>query len=240
MTENQFYSVILKMSIGNLSFTATIGDGFLKSYPLELAHRTEKNTHFHPQYEFFFVTDEPLILECEGKEYSFADLQTLAEAEKPLVSFINPDDALFVSPGDMPGRVVQFCRESGQKAPENVGQIVRVIMESLALRYRYTLEGIEALRGSKVSAINIVGGGTKDTFLCQLAADACGVPVVAGPVEATAIGNLLAQLLAAREINTLAEARELVRASFEPKIYMPGKDRAAWDEAYARFTAIAK
>ncbi|MBQ3483119.1 MAG: rhamnulokinase [Clostridia bacterium] len=174
----------------------------------------------------------------EGTEYSFADLQTLAEAEQPLVSFINPDDPLFAAPGDMPGRVVQFCRASGQKAPENVGQIVRVIMESLALRYRYVLEGIEALQGKRVSAINIVGGGTKDTFLCQLAADACGVPVVAGPVEATAVGNLLGQLLAAGEVKNLAEARELVRASFQPKIYTPTKNRAAWDEAYARFRTI--
>ena len=176
----------------------------------------------------------------EGKEYSFADLQTLAEAEQPLVSFINPDDALFAPPGDMPGRVVEFCRKSGQKAPENVGQIVRVIMESLAMRYRYVLEGIEALQGKKVSAINIVGGGTKDSFLCQLAADACGVPVIAGPVEATAIGNLLGQLLAAGEVADLKQARALVRASFDPKVYTPTANRSAWDEAYARFRAICK
>ena len=174
----------------------------------------------------------------EGKEYSFADLQTLAEAEKPLVSFINPDAPDFVAPGDMPGRIVEYCRRTGQTVPQNEGQIVRVIMESLALRYRYVKEGIEALRGKPVKGIHIVGGGTKDTFLCQLAADACGIPVTAGPVEATAIGNLLMQYIAAGELKDLRQARELVIRSFEPKIYLPTANRAAYDEAYGRFCEI--
>ncbi len=174
----------------------------------------------------------------EGKEYSFADLQTLAEAEKPLVSFINPDAPDFVAPGDMPGRIAAYCARTGQHVPENVGQTVRVIMESLALRYRYVKEGIEALRGKPVKGIHIVGGGTKDTFLCQLAADACGIPVTAGPVEATAIGNLLMQYIAAGELKDLGEARQLVIRSFEPKIYLPCADRATYDEAYARFCKV--
>jgi sugar (pentulose or hexulose) kinase len=174
----------------------------------------------------------------EGKDFSFADLQTLAEAEKPLVSFINPDDPMFVAPGDMPGRIVEYCRRTGQPVPQNEGQIVRVIMESLALRYRYVKEGIEALRGKPVKGIHIVGGGTKDTFLCQLAADACGIPVTAGPVEATAIGNLLMQYIAAGELKDLREARELVIRSFDPVVYTPTKDRAAFDEAYGRFCKI--
>ncbi len=171
----------------------------------------------------------------EGKDYSFADLQTFAEAEKPLVSFINPDHPLFATPGNMPERICRFCRETGQHVPENVGQIVRVIMESLALRYRYVMEGIATLRQKPVKAIHIVGGGTKDTFLCQLAADACGVPVIAGPVEATAIGNLCMQYIAAGELKDLAEARTLISDSFAPAIYEPSRDRAAWDEAYGRF-----
>ena len=176
----------------------------------------------------------------EGKDFSFADLQTLAEAEKPLVSFINPDDPMFVAPGDMPGRIVEFCRKTGQPVPENEGQIVRVIMESLALRYRYVKEGIEALRGKPVKGIHIVGGGTKDTFLCQLAADACGIPVTAGPVEATAIGNLLMQYIAAGELKDLREARELVIRSFDPVLYAPTANRAAYDEAYVRFCKICE
>ncbi len=174
----------------------------------------------------------------EGKDYSFADLQTFAEAEKPLASFINPDHPLFSTPGNMPERVCRFCRETGQHVPENVGQIVRVIMESLALRYRYVMEGIAALRQKPVKAIHIVGGGTKDTFLCGLAADACGVPVIAGPVEATAIGNLCMQYIAAGELKDLAEARALIGDSFAPVVYEPTRDRAAWDEAYGRFCQI--
>ncbi len=176
----------------------------------------------------------------EGKDYSFADLQTFAEAEKPLVSFINPDHPMFATPGNMPERICRFCRETGQHVPENVGQIVRVIMESLALRYRYVMDGIAALRNKPVKAIHIVGGGTKDTFLCGLAADACGVPVIAGPVEATAIGNLCMQYIAAGELKDLSEARAMISDSFEPVYYEPTKNRDAWDEAYGRFCQICE
>jgi sugar (pentulose or hexulose) kinase len=124
--------------------------------------------------------------------------------------------------------------------PENEGQVVRAIMESLAFRYRYVKEGIEALRGKPVKGIHIVGGGTKDTFLCQLAANACGIPVTAGPVEATAIGNLLMQYVAAGELKDLREARELVSRSFDPIVYQPMGDREAIDAAYQRFCGICK
>ena len=176
----------------------------------------------------------------EGKDYSFADLQTFAEAEKPLVSFINPDHPMFATPGNMPERICRFCEMTGQHVPENVGQVVRVIMESLALRYRYVMDGITALRGKPVKAIHIVGGGTKDTFLCDLAAQACNVPVIAGPVEATAIGNLCMQYVAAGELKDLSEARALIRDSFDPIVYEPRADRGAWEEAYARFCKICE
>lgn len=174
----------------------------------------------------------------EGKDYSFADLQRMAEAEAPLQSFIDPDNALFATPGDMPRRVVEYCKKTGQRVPENEGQIVRTIMESLALRYRATAEGIAELRGKPATAIHIVGGGTKDTFLCRLTADACGIPVVAGPVEATSIGNLCMQLVGKGELTGLAEARELVRRSFDTTVYEPTADRAAYDEAYVRFCKV--
>ena len=174
----------------------------------------------------------------EGKDYSFADLQRMAEAEAPLQSFIDPDNALFATPGDMPRRVVEYCKKTGQRVPENEGQIVRTIMESLALRYRATAEGIAELRGKPAAAIHIVGGGTKDTFLCRLTADACGIPVVAGPVEATSIGNLCMQLVGKGELTGLAEARELVRRSFDTTVYKPTADRAAYDEAYVRFCKV--
>ena len=176
----------------------------------------------------------------EGKALSFADLQTMAEAEKPFACFINPDDPSFVAPGNMPRRIAEFCKKTGQHVPENEGQVVRAIMESLAFRYRYVKEGIEALRGKPVKGIHIVGGGTKDTFLCQLAANACGIPVTAGPVEATAIGNLLMQYVAAGELKDLREARELVSRSFDPVVYQPMGDRETIDAAYQRFCGICK
>lgn len=174
----------------------------------------------------------------EGKDYSFADLQRMAEAEAPLQSFINPDDALFSTPGDMPGRIAEYCRRTGQKAPENEGQTVRTIMESLALCYRATAEGIASLRGQKTGCIHIVGGGAKDTFLCALTANACGVPVIAGPIEATSIGNLCMQLIGKGELSGIGEARELVRRSFETTVYEPCGERSAFDEAYARFCKL--
>lgn len=182
-----------------------------------------------------------IIQECrrqwkrEGKEYSFAQLQALAEAEPAFACFIDPDDALFATPGNMPARVVEYCKKTGQKAPETVGQIVRTVMESLAFRYRATMESIERLTGKKTGRINIVGGGTKDTFLCALTADACGVPVVAGPVEATSIGNLCTQLLGKGELANVAQARELVRRSFETTSYAPVQSREAIDAGYASF-----
>ena len=176
----------------------------------------------------------------EGKDYSFAQLQTFAEAEKPLVSFINPDHPMFATPGNMPERIRRFCELTGQHVPENEGQVVRVIMESLALRYRYVMDGIAKLRGKPVKAIHIVGGGTKDTFLCDLAAQACNVPVIAGPVEATAIGNLCMQYIAAGELKDLSDARALVSDSFEPVVYEPSGSRDAWEEAYARFCKVCE
>ena len=116
--------------------------------------------------------------------------------------------------------------------------MVRCIYESLALKYRMTVESIESLQNRKVSVINVVGGGTKDHFLSQMTADACGKHVTAGPEEATAIGNLMMQAIAAGEVKDLGEAREVVAASFDPKEYEPCTDRAAWDDAFGRFQAI--
>lgn len=174
----------------------------------------------------------------EGKEYSFAQMEAWAKEATPFQSLINPDDASFNTPGNMPEKIRAFCKKTGQHVPESVGEVVRCIYESLALKYRYTVEGIQSLRGKKATAINVVGGGTKDKFLSQMTADACGLPVCAGPEEATAIGNLMMQIMAAGEIHTLAEARQIVADSFELKYYQPTADRAAWDEAYGAFCKL--
>jgi rhamnulokinase/L-fuculokinase len=138
----------------------------------------------------------------------------------------------------MPERVREYCRRTAQPVPETVGEVVRCIYESLALKYRQTAESIQSLMGREARVIHVVGGGTKDRFLSQMTADACGIPVAAGPEEATAIGNLMMQAIAAGEVADLAQARQIVAASFELKRYEPSPDREVWDEAYARFCAL--
>ncbi len=174
----------------------------------------------------------------EGKDYSFAQMETWAKECKPFQSLIDPDHPSFATPGNMPEKIREFCRRTGQHVPESVGEVVRCIYESLALKYRKTAESIEAMMGKKAKVIHVVGGGTKDKFLSQMTADACGVPVAAGPEEATAIGNLMMQAIAVGEVANLAQAREIVAASFELKRYEPSTDRNMWDEAYGRFCAL--
>lgn len=175
--------------------------------------------------------------EREGEKTTYDQLSNMAMASTPLKCFIDPDSPEFTPPGDQPRRIADFCRRTGQPVPETKGEIVRCIFESLAMKYRYVVKAIEEIRGTRVPCVNIVGGGTKEEPLCQLAANACGVPVYAGPVEATAIGNLLVQAIAMGEVRGLDEAREVVRRSFEIKCYEP-KDTAAFDDAYERFLSI--
>lgn len=174
----------------------------------------------------------------EGNEYSFAQLEQAARASAPFRCFIDPDDKMFASPGNMPKRIADYCETTGQEVPQSVGEFTRCIIESLALKYRYTYENIVAMTGKKPQAVNIVGGGAKDGLLCGLTADACGIPVIAGPVEATSIGNLLMQIMAAGEVSSLSQAREIVCASFAPDFYEPSADRAKWDRAYERFCRL--
>lgn len=174
----------------------------------------------------------------EGKDYSFAQMEAWAKECTPFRSLINVDYKSFGTPGNMPEKIREYCRMTGQPVPETVGEIVRCIYESLALKYRYTVDTIGQLRGKPATMINVVGGGTKDKFLSQMTADACGIPVCAGPEEATAIGNLVMQAIAQGEIKDLTEAREVVANSFEMKHYQPCTEREAWDEAYARFCKL--
>ena len=176
----------------------------------------------------------------EGNEYSFAQMENWAKEAKPFASLINPDYHTFNTPGNMPEKIREFCRLTGQHVPETVGEVVRCIYESLALKYRYTVETLETLRGKKASMINVVGGGTKDKFLSQMTADACGIPVCAGPEEATAMGNIVMQAIAAGEIASLSEAREVIANSTELKYYQPTTSREAWDCAFDKFCKLAQ
>jgi rhamnulokinase len=171
-----------------------------------------------------------------------SDYETIlqhAEILPPLVSLIDPDDASFFAPGDMPARVRAYCERTGQEVPSSVGAILRCVMESLALKYRYTVEQLEAVTGQPIECVHIVGGGVRNALLCQMTADATGRQVLAGPVEATSFGNGLVQLIAMGELRDMAEARQLVRVSAPPRVYDP-VDTAAWDEAYGRFKTLVE
>ena len=175
--------------------------------------------------------------EKEGKKFTFAQLEQMAAAAPPFVSLISPDDSRFVSPDDMPKKIATFCRESNQPVPADPGAYVRCIYESLALFYRATIRRLERLIGKKIEKLHIVGGGSKDTTLNQFAANALKIPVVAGPTECTATGNILVQAIALGHLPSLAAAREVVRNSFEMKNFMP-QDAAQWDAAAARFEKL--
>ena len=173
----------------------------------------------------------------EGAQVSYGDLEQEALACAPFKCFIDPDDDSFVAPGDLPRRVQEFCRKTGQYVPQTRGEIMRCIYESLAMKYRYTFHAIREVTGLQYNVIHMIGGGTKDRLLCQMAADACSVHVVAGPIEATATGNIAVQLMHLGEIADLSEARRIIAASEQPRDYLP-QDTAAYDAAYERFTAL--
>lgn len=180
-----------------------------------------------------------IVQECrrtwaaQGHDWSYDDLARMAEQAAPLVAVIDPDDDEFFKPGDMPSRMQAFCRRTGQRAPSEPGAIVRCALESLALKYRWVLERLETVTGQRLDPIHIIGGGAQNVLLNQFTADATGRTVVAGPVEATAIGNLLVQAIALGHLGSLADARALVRRSFTPQVYAPHPS-ADWDAAYAR------
>lgn len=173
----------------------------------------------------------------EGFDVSYADLEREALASDSFRCFIDPDDPSFETPGNLPRRVQEYCRRTGQYVPETQGEIMRCIYESLAMKYRYTFQAIRAVTGRTYEAIHMIGGGTKDRLLCQMTADACQCDVVAGPVEATAMGNIAVQLIALGELDGLKAARRAIADSEEPKHYAP-QNTAVYDAAYTRFEKL--
>jgi rhamnulokinase len=184
-----------------------------------------------------------LVQECRrewaraGESYSYDELTSMAAEAPAFGPLVSLADNRFLPPGDMPARIQDFCRETGQRVPETKGEIVRCALESLALAYRSVAEGLDEMMGRRLPTLHIIGGGSQNRLLNQLAADATGRTVVAGPVEATAIGNLLVQAMALGHIANLAEGRALVRRSFEVETYVP-QGTTAWDEAYAGYLAL--
>lgn len=173
----------------------------------------------------------------EGKDYSWNELVALAEKAAPLRSFVNPDDPAFALPGDMPAAIRAYCARTDQAVPEDVGAIVRLILESLALKYRWVLNSLETLVGHRLETLRIVGGGTQNRLLNQFAANACRRPVVTGPIEATALGNIMMQAIATGHLDDVAAGRQAIAASIDRQRYEP-EDGDAWDEAFVRFTTL--
>ncbi len=172
-----------------------------------------------------------------GKKLEFADLEKQAITAPPFVSLINPDDPRFLSPDAMPEKIADFCRETGQPVPADIGACVRCIYESLALFYGVTLRRTERLIGKKIERLHIVGGGSKDATMNQFTANTLKIPVLAGPTECAALGNILVQAIALGHIESHAAAREIVQNSFELKTFTP-QDAAQWDAAAARFEKL--
>lgn len=187
-----------------------------------------------------------LLQECKrewdeaGGEIGYAGLVAAAEAAEPFRSLVHPDDARFYAPGGMTDKIRSFCEETGQPAPRSEGEFARCILESLALRYREALEQMESLVGRSYRGMHMVGGGIQNELLCGFTADALGRPVWAGPVEASAIGNLLVQFMAQGQCANLQEARRLSADSFPVEAYAPGRDRAAWERAYRVFRGLGQ
>lgn len=169
-----------------------------------------------------------------GQQYSYDDLTNLAASASSLRTFIYPADARFFPPGNMPGRIQDFCHETGQLVPQTRAEIVRCILESLALEYRRVADQISSLLKRSLPVIHIIGGGSRNTLLNQFTANATGRVVIAGPVEATAMGNVLVQAIAAGQINSLAEGRAIVRRSLGNLVFEPCSV-ARWDEAYQHY-----
>lgn len=175
----------------------------------------------------------------EDKDYSYADLEKLALSEEPFKCFIDPDAPEFVPQGNIPERVREFCRKTGQYVPESVGEIMRCIYESLAMKYRMTFEKLCECTGKDYPVIHVIGGGTKDGLLCRMTASSCGKTVKAGPIEATVMGNVAVQLMSDGTIGSISEARKAVAASESLKTYEP-ENTDEWIKAYGSFVKIAK
>ncbi len=169
----------------------------------------------------------------EGADLSYAEMATLAEKAEPFACHIDVDDSRFLAPGDMPKRINDYLADTGQNPIDDKGQMIRTIMESLALKYRSVMEAIEDVAGHKIDILHIVGGGIQNELLCQFTANALDKKVITGPIEATASGNILMQAIATGQIKTLDQAREIVRNSFELKEYQP-QQTSLWKEQYEK------
>lgn len=186
-----------------------------------------------------------LVQECrrqwrqEGLDREWDELLALAAVAEPFGAIVDPDAPELLAPPDMPAAIRAACTRSGQRPPDGVGAIIRCCLESLVLRYRATLEDLERLLGRRIEVVRVVGGGSRNRLLCQLTADACGRPVVAGPAEATAMGNVMVQAIATDELDDVAAGRAAIAASIDLDTYLP-RPGGAWDAGLARQRALSE
>lgn len=184
-----------------------------------------------------------LIQECkrqwemDGEKLSYSEMATMAGEAAPFTAFIDPDDASFASPGEMPEKIRAWCEKSGQPVPRDKGEVLRVATESLALKYRVVFDSVQQLTGRKFQRLHAGGGGIQNELLSQATANALGIEVLAGPVEATSCGNVIIQMIGTGHLPDLAAGRDLIRRSFEFRTFTPG-DSAAWEVALQRFKRV--
>lgn len=211
---------------------AVMADGFTNEIGVD-----GKITFLKNIMGLWLVQESKRHWEREGEHLTFAQLEQMAWDAPAHQCFIDPADECFMEPGDMPGRIREYCRKTRQTVPESKGAIIRCIAESLALKYRSTLEQLETICGNKLPVIHMVGGGIRDAMLCAFTAYATNRKVIAGPAEATSVGNLLVQAIANGQVESLVHLRQIVKNSFVPIEYLP-TDSARWEVAYEQFTRI--
>jgi rhamnulokinase len=174
-----------------------------------------------------------------NQEYSYAELEIFATEAKPFAYLIDVDDPMFFSPGNMPEKIRTYCLNHYKQAPQTIGALVRCVYESLAFKYRWTIEKLEHMILKPLASINVVGGGSKSNLMCQFTANACNKPVAAGPSEATALGNILVQLIANKQIADISEGKKIIRASFPTQEFLP-EDILIWEKEYVKFKNLLK
>ena len=179
-----------------------------------------------------------LLQECsrvwneKGKKYSYSDMVKMAETTEPMKFLVNPNNQKFLAPCDMPEKIREYCRETKQGEIKDDAAVIRCVLDSLALCFRAKTEELQDIMGIKYGVLHIVGGGCQNKLLMQLTADAMGIPVIAGPIEATAIGNIMAQAIADGKLASLEKGREIVKASFPVEVYNPRKANASASEKH--------
>jgi rhamnulokinase len=176
--------------------------------------------------------------QAQGRPHQLEPLLVQAAAAEPFAAVIDPDAPEFLAPGDMPARIAGYCERTGQRPPADQGSLVRTILEGLALAHGRTLHQAAQLAGREIEVIHLVGGGSRNNLLCQFTADAAGLPVVAGPTEATALGNVLVQARAHGLVHDRAAMRRLVAETQPLRHYTPRGNRSAWTAAAARIDAV--